>query len=154
MRLPPLGSRSGARSVVGNEDRGPAVRNRTDRPEIEQRVTEEVARELSRRGKYKVISDPAYADAILEGAVTGYRTTAVEFTSSGRSSRDEASVTIQATLRLKEDDAVLWSQSGLVFREQFDVPESGEFFDQETVAFDSIAKGVAGALVTSMLEGF
>ena len=31
--------------------------NRTTRPEIEQRVTEEVARELSQRGKYEVVID-------------------------------------------------------------------------------------------------
>ena len=37
--------------------------NRTARTEIEQRVTEEVAREFSRRGRYKVVTDPAGADA-------------------------------------------------------------------------------------------
>ena len=33
--------------------------NTTQRPEIEQRVTEEVARELSTRKWYSVVSDPA-----------------------------------------------------------------------------------------------
>ena len=38
--------------------------------------------------------------------------------------------------------------------EQFDVPETGEFFDQETLALDDIAAGAADVLVTSILEGF
>ena len=40
--------------------------NRTARTEIEQRVTEEVARELSRRGRWDVVTDRGAADAMLE----------------------------------------------------------------------------------------
>lgn len=131
--------------------------NRTDRPEIEQRVTEAVARELSRRGKYEVVTDPGRADAVLEGVVTTYRTSPVEFNSAGRETRAEATLTIQATLRDTVSDEVLWNQSGLIFKEQFDVseePGAGEYFDRESLALDSLARGVAGALATSMFEGF
>jgi len=128
--------------------------NRTTRPEIEQRVTEEVARELSRRGKYEVVSDRNAADAMLEGAITSYRTVPVEFGAESRATRVEAMVTLQATMRELATDEVLWSQQGLVFREQFDVKETEGFFDEESIALDQIARGAAGALVTSMLEGF
>ena len=128
--------------------------NRTTRPEIEQRVTEEVAREFSRRKRYNVVTDKGGADAVLEGAILSYRTAPVQFTDDGRATRVEASVSIQASLRQTADDKILWRQSGLIFKEQFDVPESGEFFDQESVALDDIARGAAGALVTAMLEGF
>ena len=53
--------------------------NRTTRTEIEQRVTEEVARELSKRGNYEVITDRSRADAVLEGAITSYSTIPVQF---------------------------------------------------------------------------
>jgi hypothetical protein len=128
--------------------------NRTTRPEIEQRVTEEVARELSKRGRYAVVTDRAAADAMLEGAITTYRTSPVQFSAQGLATRVEAVVTLQATVRELATDAVLWSQQGLVFREQFDVPEGTEFFDQETLALDEIARGAAGVVVTSILEGF
>lgn len=133
--------------------------NRTRRPEIEQRVTEQVARELSRRGRSKsgklqVVTRVGDADAVLEGAVTRYQTRSVEFASNGRATRIEAEVLLQATLRDRHTDAVLWSQSGLVFKEQFDVPPTGEFFDQETLALDKIARGAAEVLVASIVEGF
>lgn len=133
--------------------------NRTERPEIEQRVTEEVARELSRRGRSKsgrlrVVNQVGQADAVLEGAVTRYQTRSVEFAANGRATRIETEVLLQATLRMLDSDEVLWSQTGLVFKEQFDVPPTGEFFDQETLALDEIARGAAGALVTSIVEGF
>lgn len=129
--------------------------NRTDRSEIDQRVTEEVARELTRRGRLRVVTDPRRADAVLTGAIVGYRTTSVQFTpTTGRTSRVESVVTIQAVLRDTRDDSVLWSQGGLLFREQFDVPESGEFFDRETLALDDIAAGAAEVVVISILEGW
>lgn len=129
--------------------------NRTDRPEIEQRVTEEVASELAKRGKYQVVPRREGADAFLEGAVTEFRTSPVQFNEQGRATRVETAVTIQATLRDLKNDTVLWSQSGLLFREQYDVPETeSDFFDRETLALDEIARGAAGALVTSILEGF
>jgi TolB-like protein len=133
--------------------------NRTERPEIEQRVTEEVASELSRRGRSKsgrlrVVTQVGQADAVLEGAVTRYQTRSVEFAANGRATRIETEVLLQATLRELATDTVLWSQTGLIFKEQFDVPPSGEFFDQETLALDDIAKGAAAVLVTSIVEGF
>ena len=129
--------------------------NRTNRPEIEQRVTEELADQLTRRGRYSVVTDRESADAVLEGAITTYRTTPVQFTSEGRANRVEVIVTIQATLRERVDDTVLWSQAGLIFKEQYDVStDTAEFFDQESVAQDEIARGAAGAVVTSILEGF
>ncbi len=129
--------------------------NRTTRPEIEQRVTEAVASELSKRGKYKVVTDRSGADALLEGTIADFRTNPVQFNPQGRATRVETVVTIQATLRDLSNESILWSQSGLIFRDQYDVPDTETgFFDRETLALDDIAKGAAQALVTSILEGF
>ena len=125
--------------------------NRTTRPEIEQRVTENVANELSKRGRYKVVGARAGADALLEGAITEFRTSPVQLNAEGRATRMETVVTVQASLRDLSSEAILWSQSGLVFREQYDVQEE---VLEETLALDNIALGAAQALVTSMFEGF
>ena len=128
--------------------------NRTTRPEIEQRVTEELALQFSKRGRYQVVADRARADAMLEGAISSYRTLPVEFGDDALATRVEAIVTLEATLRDLSSDTVLWSQSGLIFREQYDVKSAEDISDQEIVALDEIARGAAGALVTSILEGF
>ena len=128
--------------------------NETSRTEIEQRVTEEIAVEFSKRGRYKVVTTVNGADALLSGSIYEYRTDPVQFTEEGRATRVQAVVSMRATLTDLGTDEILWSQSGLRFREQFDVPETGGFIDQETLALDEIARGAAGALVTSILEGF
>ncbi len=128
--------------------------NRTTRTEIEQRVTEELARQFSQRGRYQVVTDRNAADAMLNGAVTNYRTIPVEFSEGSLATRVEAVVTLQATLRDLSTDSVLWSQDGLTFREQFDVRPTEDFFNEEFLALDKIARGAASLLVTSILEGF
>ncbi len=137
--------------------------NRTTRPEIEQRVTEQVSREFSKRRQYRVVTAREGADAVLEGAVTGFRTNPVQFNAQGRATRVETVVTIDATLRDLSNDQVLWSQAGLLFRAQYDVQDTStgpvaggtsQFFDQETLALDDLARGASGLLVNSILEGF
>lgn len=129
--------------------------NRTTRPEIEQRVTEALATELSKRGGYKVISSSTGADAVLQGAITGYRGDPVTFNTQGRATRIETVVTLQASLKDLGSSQVLWSQENLVFREQYDVPQVEQaYFDQESVALTEIAQGAAKLLVTSIFEGF
>lgn len=128
--------------------------NRTQRPEIEQRVTEEVAREFAKRGRQKVVKDPVTADAVMDGAIVTWSTLPVEFSDAGRAVRLETTVTMQATVRKGATDEVLWSQSRLVFREQYNVSDDRTFFDEETLALDVIARGAAATLVTSLVEGF
>jgi TolB-like protein len=129
--------------------------NRSARPEIEVRTTEAVARELSRRGGFKVVSDRATADALLEGVVTDFRTTPVQFNSQGRATRVETVVVLRASLREVASGQLLWSQSNLVFRDQYDVQQSDvNYFDLETLAMDELARGAAQVLVNSITEGF
>lgn len=147
----------GTGSVLPPELSTLAVRpfaNRTTRPEIDQRVTEQVASEFAKRGRLKVVADPLRADAVLDGEILDFRTRPVQFNDAGRASRVETTVMLQATLRERATDRILWSQSQLVFREQYDVQDEGDITAQESLALDDIAKGAAGTLVTSILEGF
>jgi TolB-like protein len=129
--------------------------NRSARPEIEVRTTEAVSRELSRRGGFKVVSDRATADALLEGVVTDFRTTPVQFNSQGRATRVETVVVLRASLREVASGQLLWSQSNLVFRDQYDVQQTDvNYFDLETLAMDELARGAAQVLVNSITEGF
>jgi hypothetical protein len=42
----------------------------------------------------------------------------------------------------------------LIFRGQYNVEETGQFFDQESINMDQIARGAAEAVITSIFEGF
>jgi TolB-like protein len=129
--------------------------NRSTRPEIEVRTTEAVARELSRHGGYKIVTDKTKADAYLEGAVTDFHTTPVQFNAQGRATRLETTVVLRASLKNLSTGDVLWSQANLLFRDQYDVQQvEANYFDLETTALDELARGAAQTLVNSITEGF
>lgn len=134
----------------------PPLRNETDQPEIELRVTEALVDEFVRRGRYETRATADGADVVLEGAITGYRLSPVSLTTRGRADRFEVVVT--ARIRLVQRgamDTVLWSQNYFVYREQYDVPETpAAGFEREIVAVEEVARGVARSVITSMLEGF
>lgn len=133
----------------------PPLANETDRPELEQRITEALVDEFVRRGRLVVLPGPEGADLLLEGAIMSFRTEPVTFSEQGRFDRVEVVVTARIRLLQTSPELVLWSQNHFVFREQYDVPESSlAEFDPEIVAIDEIAKGFARSAVTSMLEGF
>jgi TolB-like protein len=151
-----VGTGAGA-GIIPEEVRTVAVtpfENRTTRPEIDQRVTEQVAREFAKRSRRRVVANPANADAVMDGAIVQFQTRPVEFNASGRASRVETVVVLAATLRESATDRVLWSQSSLLFREQYDVADDRDLFAEETLALDDIARGAATTLVTSIVEGF
>jgi TolB-like protein len=129
--------------------------NRSARPEIDIRTTEAVTRELSRRGGFKVVTGTSGADALLEGVVSDFRTTPVQFNDQGRATRLETAVVLRASLREVATGTILWNQSNLVFRDQYDVQQSDvNYFDLETLALDELARGAAQTLVNSITEGF
>ena len=129
--------------------------NRTGRPEIEVRVTEAVAREMSRHGGFKIVTDKTQANGYLEGAVTDFHTTPVQFNARGRAARLETTVVLRASLRDLSTGEILWSQSNLLFRDQYDVQQQeANYFDLETLALDTLAHGAAQTLVNSITEGF
>jgi TolB-like protein len=129
--------------------------NRSARPEIEIRTTEAVARELSRRGGVKIVTSRSDANALLEGVITDFRTTPVQFNSQGRATRLETAVVLRSSLRDLATGQLLWSQSNLVFRDQYDVQQTDvNYFDLETLALDTLARGAAQTLVNSITEGF
>lgn len=147
----------GGTSVLPEEIRTVAVRsfeNRTNRPEIDQRVTEEVAREFAKRSRRKIVTDPGAADAVMEGAILQFETRPVQFNESGRATRVETVVVLAATLRETETDEVLWSQGRLLFREQYEVADDRDLAAEEGLALDDIARGAAQTLVSSVVEGF
>ena len=129
--------------------------NRTTRPEVEVRVTEAVARELARHGSIKVVTDKAVADAYLEGVVTEFHTSPVQFNAGGRATRLETTIVLRSSIRDLVTGEILWSQANLLFRDQYDVQQvQSDYFDLETLAMDALARGAAQTLVNSVTEGF
>ncbi len=133
----------------------PPFENRSDQPELDQRITEALVNEFVRRGRFEAVPTAEGADVVLEGELSSFRQEPVSFTIEGRFDRVQVIVTARVRLVRTSPEEVLWSQNHFVFREQYDVPETPEAeVDRVTLAIEDIAEGFARSVVTSILEGF
>jgi len=133
----------------------PTFVNRTNRPELEQRVTEHVIDEFSTRGRVRIVPGEDGADAVLVGTILSYTSTPVVISEQGRATRYEIMITSRVVLSETRTDRVLWEDEHFLFKRQYDVGTSpGGFVDQEIVAIDDVATDFARSVVTSILEGF
>jgi lipopolysaccharide assembly LptE-like protein len=133
----------------------PTFVNRTNRPELEQRVTEHVIDEFTTRGRVRILPGEEGAQAVLRGEILSYIVTPVVISEQGRATRYEILITAHVTLSETTTDRVLWEDDHFLFKRQYDVATSPQvFIDQEIVAIDDVATDFAKSVVTSILEGF
>ena len=133
----------------------PLFENRTDQPDIAERLTESVVDEFVARGGFVATSSAEGADALLRGIVAAYRSTPVVLGEDGLATRYEIQVQIQAELVDLSSDEVLWKDDHFVFRAQYDVEqEASGFFDRSIVGIEKVSREAARSVVATILEGF
>ncbi len=133
----------------------PIFVNRTNQPELEQRVTEHIIDEFTTRGRVRILAGEDGAQAVLLGTIDTYTDSPVIINELGRATRYEILITARVVLREVTTDRILWEDDHFLFRGQYDVSESAEsFLDQEIIAIDRVATDFARSVVTSILEGF
>jgi outer membrane lipopolysaccharide assembly protein LptE/RlpB len=120
--------------------------------QLDQRVTEAVTRELAQRARVKVQSSKDGADAILEGAITGYSVAPLSYDRAGRANRYQ--VTMSARVRLtNREGKVLFESQAYRFSEVYErTSHPGAYISEEVVAYDVVAIDFARALVATMME--
>ena len=123
---------------------------------IEQQVTSAVTREFLERTHFRILPNPAEADAVLKGTVTDVRARAITFdVNTGRATSLQVRVTADVKLEDLHSHKILFSNSNYVFREEYQVSESpSALFQEDQPALDRLARDLARTLVTDILENF
>jgi outer membrane lipopolysaccharide assembly protein LptE/RlpB len=132
----------------------PVFKNQTTRFELDIKLTRAVVNELVARGKIASSADPAAADAVLEGEITGFRAAPIAFSGESQADRYNITVTARITLRERLSAEPLFANPSFVYQQDYEVPAGTSFESLETEAIDKIAEKFARSLVVSILEGF
>ena len=134
----------------------PALENRTTRYRIEQRLTNALIHELLARTRYRVVQDPAAADAVLTGEVTSIETRAVLFdAATGRATTMNVTVILKVKLEERETKRVLYRNDRFLFREQYEIStDIPSFFEEQDPALERMSREFASRLVAMLLENF
>lgn len=133
-----------------------AFDNHTSRPELGQRITEKITQELVKRGKYKVISTEAGADAVMRGSVDGWTARPVQL-GAERSEATRVAVTLRASVRFMDQASgrALYENDAFAFTREYDVVgDPDAYFDTELGAVDQVAQDFSRAVISATLQGF
>ncbi|MEO8503214.1 MAG: LPS assembly lipoprotein LptE [Acidobacteriota bacterium] len=132
-----------------------ALENKTQRQQVDQILTQAVAKELVTRKRFNVVNEESSADAEISGSVVGFSVTPVTLDKDGRATQYEVSITTQVKFRRLKDDTVLWSNERYNFRASYDVPvTNASYIDREGLAIEEVAPQFAQTMVSDLLEGF
>jgi len=132
----------------------PAFSNATTRYRLTGILPRDIAREFISRTRYRVVADPAEADAVLNGAVLtyAYYTTTLQ---SGRASGIEMVVTLRITLTDRASGEVLFARPVMEVRERYEVASDPRaYFEESDIAAERMSRGIARAVVSAVLENF
>lgn len=132
----------------------PMFKNQTTRYELDVKLTRAVINELVARGKVRIGDDPAAADAVLEGEITGFAASPIGFSGANQADKYNVTVTARVTLRDRTSAEPLFSNPAFIYQQEYDVPPGSSFESVQTEALDKIAGKFARSLVVSILEGF
>jgi outer membrane lipopolysaccharide assembly protein LptE/RlpB len=130
-------------------------RNASVQYKLSDYLTEAVSREMISRTGYKIVADPAQADAVLTGAVANMFSSAVVADPvTGRSTGAQVVVLIQAKLTDKSGK-VLFERPNIEFRERYEISVNPQqYFDESQAALQRLSKDVARTVVSAILENF
>ncbi|MCS7182672.1 MAG: LPS assembly lipoprotein LptE [Thermoanaerobaculum sp.] len=131
--------------------------NQTGRPELDQRLSEELSQEWLRRGRFRLVGSAEEADAVLSGTLVGVHVTPVQFDPEGRATQYQLLVVADMKLvdRTGEQPKELWHEPRLSRTVTYEVDASAaDYFDRELEAIERLSREFARSVVVAVLEGF
>jgi hypothetical protein len=89
----------------------PAFKNKSFEPDIQIRVTNTLIRELQADGRFRVVDDPASADLVLTGDITGFDARAITLDTRDNIGQFKIALIASASLTESRSGKILWQKN-------------------------------------------
>jgi outer membrane lipopolysaccharide assembly protein LptE/RlpB len=133
----------------------PSFENRTMQFDISAQLTQAVKREFMERSSCRISADEDTADAVLYGTITSYSVTPIAIKRQNVGTSFLVTITVQVLFKDRRKDAVIYSNSSYVLREEYILSERNvDFYVEEGPAVERLSRSFADSLVTTILEAF
>ena len=134
----------------------PALENKTASYRIEQKLTAATVHEFLAKTQYKITSNPASGDAVLQGKVLNLEATPLLFdTASGRATTMLVTVKCEISLTETSTQKVLYHTGNFLFRNEYEIStDVKSFFEEQDPALDRLAQDFASRLVALVTENY
>src|SRR5262245_56677492 len=129
----------------------PTFNNRTTAYRIEQRITDEVRRELIRRTQFSL--KPEEGDVVINGEVSSITLSAIILNQQGRASTYSVIVDLKVNVVDRRTNEVVFQNDHLTFRDVFELAQNApEYVPEDSAAMDRLARRFASFLVASIIH--
>jgi len=134
----------------------PAFHNITTKYKLTGMLPQEIGREFIGRTRYKVVSDPASADAVLEGSIVRYYSSPTVYDpATSRSSGVQVIVWLNITLKERATGKVLYKRANFDVKERYEITgDQQTYLDESDAALGRLSRSVARQVVSSILEAW
>ena len=134
----------------------PAFANNTVRYKLTDWMPQALTKEFLSRTRYKVVADPARADAVLNGSILSYNFFPIIYDDvTGRANVAQLYVTMEVRLTDTSTGEILFQQNAFQIDERYQIsPNPVEYFEESDYALGRASQQVAQQLVTAVLENF
>ncbi len=133
----------------------PTFVNNTGQPEVEERLTDAVSKEISRRGVFDLAKSKEESDGILLGEINQFELIPISLDMEGRALEYQLVVNLKVSLKSKDEKETLWENDSFRFYERYPIDVSSvDYFDKLYQVIDDMSLKFAESLVTNLLEGF
>jgi Lipopolysaccharide-assembly len=119
-------------------------------------LPEQIGREFIAKTRFRVVTDPSEADAVLQGNINAAQVYPSIFDpTSGKPTSVQVLVVVSVTLSERATGRVLVARNNLAFRQNYSIAvDPHQFFDESGPAFDRVSRDVARDVVTTIVEAF
>jgi outer membrane lipopolysaccharide assembly protein LptE/RlpB len=133
----------------------PSFENRTMQFDLSAQLTQAVKREFMERSSCRITAEEDSADAVLHGAITSYSVTPIAIKRQNVGTSFLVTITVQVDFKDRRKDAVIYSNSAFVLREEYILSDRNvDFYVEEGPAIDRLTRSFADSLVSTILEAF
>jgi hypothetical protein len=116
----------------------------------------DIGHEFISRTRYKIVSDPNQADAVLTGTLFNFAYYPIVFDpASGRATSVQVVALINVTLTNRATGAPIYSKNGLEFRDRYEISiDPLVYFDESGPAMQRVSRDASRTIVSAIMEAF
>lgn len=134
----------------------PAFASTSLRYRLVDALPQQIGREFIARTRFHVLNNPGEADAVLNGSInTAQVIPTIYDPTSGKATSVQVVVVVTINFLERATGKVLYSRSGMVFRQNYSIAiDPHQFFDESGPAFDRVSRDLARDIVSAIVENF
>lgn len=128
--------------------------NATTSYKLARLLPSDISREFIARTRYRLVTDPNQADAVLTGNLATFSAYPI-VSADNRGTTVQAVVNVQVKLTNRATGQVIYEKPGAEYRERYEISvDPAAYFDESGTAMERLSKDVARSVVSAILNAF